>query len=321
MDYLANYGKHINKVFAGAASSLIYCEGSRAFDWESGAPLSVVPDQYEQILLHFLSHDPGHTSPRGLNVLVLVGGIGTGKSTALRHAWEIFRQNPRKCSRLTTGAAVCHAEPLLVDLDLGAVGTDEAVLDSNSDVDSFWSSVADRLAALLSDRYDFEREVSFWGWCLGHTGVKDRLIPLHIWLTQNEYPIRAALGGHSYLNMDRPRLLDVLARARADLIGAKLATIRDLAWYRVLQLAYILEAAPPTNCSCTYILLDNVDHHSPTVQHAAVDFVVTLSSLMTARAIISIRPYTWQRAVKGQIFSRRRKPLRPVAWRRSHKAS
>src|SRR3954454_2386038 len=61
-----------------------YCSGTRCFDWRTGAPLAHLPTEYESDLTEFLLSDPAGISKQGLDALVIVGGIGTGKSTTLK---------------------------------------------------------------------------------------------------------------------------------------------------------------------------------------------------------------------------------------------
>jgi len=301
VEYLSSYSSEINHFFAGDTATAGYCAGSRSFDWETGSFLTIATGEYEKLLDNFLNHDPGVISNRGLNVLVLVGGIGTGKSTAIEHAWERLSKAPRMCSKCAASDRTCRIAPFRVDLNLGHEGPpDDPSLTVDEKIDHFWNTVAVKAEELVAEEFDFEREVAFWDWCLKNGSFRHRSLTLHAWLAASEFLIRAAMGGPSFLGWDRAAVLEALARSR-EVLMRDLRT-RDLAWYRLLQVVFHSRTSPKFDCRCSYIFLDNVDHHDPIVQQTAVEFVILLASLMASRAVIAIRPYTWQRAVHGQIL-------------------
>jgi hypothetical protein len=307
-DFLWKHIKLLADYFGGdVTSSSSYCAGTRCYDWETGKTGDCDPGQYEQILSEFLLHDPAGASKAGLDILVLIGGIGTGKSTAVRELARRVTEKPRICSALSATAGTCRESPIIITFDTGEMFGDPVRRGSQKEriqaqLNEFWNMAASRLEKIIGNIYSFDQEVSFWAWALDQSGIRDRSTVLHRWLNDCEYNIRASVTKVPYAGWSLDDILHSLERQRSDLLNR--IPERDLVWYRVFQLIYAVREMGHFSCNCRYILLDNVDQLEPEVQRILVDFVILLSDVLRARTLISIRPLTWERSVHAHMLVR-----------------
>jgi hypothetical protein len=274
-----------------------YCQGTRAWDWDGGKAYPGEPGHYEQTLDEFLAFDPGKSSTGKMGLLVLVGGIGTGKSTAVHEAWNRLSRSSRSCS-LAPLKETCGITPHLINLDLRAIyaeyskpGKRESLAEVQAS--AFWNAVATRFESLLPRQITFAEECRFWDWCRKQELICDRSEAFHRWLSSNQHQIRAVVDDEPYGGWTKTDILHFLERSRADIFKFQ---PEDIAWYRIFEFLYSREITPRSDCRCVYVFLDNVDQLEPDVQRAAVNFVTLLTPIVRARAIIAIRPLTWERS-------------------------
>lgn len=305
-DSLARYNTAITAYFADETpSEELYCEGIRGWNWEENCPFTASPGAYEATLLDFFRHDPGRTIQHALNILVVVGGIGTGKSTALKRALQLFTSTERFCSRASGRS--CALAPVIVNLDLREIykpPTDPRrpeKLDEAEQTAAFWRTVAGLVHRLTPDIFTSSVEIEFWQFSLQKSNVGDRSEVLQRWLAANERQIKAVANNSGYSGWTVQQIAQALDRERSDLM--RTIPIQDLAWYRIYQLAYALDRSNQP-CACRCIVLDNVDQLEPSVQRVAVDLVEKMAAVLSARAVISIRPLTWYRAFDAHVLVR-----------------
>ena len=307
-DYLRDYIKLVTDHFAGdITSSEQYCPGTRSSDWRSGARLEVVPGAYEATLANFLLSDPAGTAKRDTDALVLIGGIGTGKSTTLRELIRTLREKPRRCSVADTEDGLCAEEPIIIDFNIADIfgemgrrtGSDERVKHQST---NFWNIAAARFERVLGQTYSFEMEVAFWAWALDHATMRERSRVVHRWLNEWEHQIRAVATGNPYGGWSIEQLSQSLERQRGELIAR--IDDRDLAWYRAYQVVFAIDKIQAFRCRCRYVFLDNIDQLEPDVQREIMDFALLLWDVLRARTIIGIRPLTWERSLHAYMLLR-----------------
>ncbi|HXO19985.1 MAG TPA: hypothetical protein VOA87_08690 [Thermoanaerobaculia bacterium] len=307
-DYLWKHTELLAHHLGGEVSSQDgYCPGTRTYEWENGQIQACDPGEYEQVLLEFLLHNPAGRAKAGLDVLVLIGGIGTGKSTTVQRMISHLMTQPRTCSRSVEGVDQCNHPPIIINLNTGNIFAEPGRLVPHrervkSQLADFWNMAASRFEELIGASFSFENEAAFWAWALGHAGIRDRSTVLHRWLNEAEHQIRALATGTAYSSWSLADIAQSLERQRSALMNS--IPGRDLVWYRVFQLIYGVSVLANFKCTCRYIILDNVDQLEPEVQRELVDFVILLSDILGARTLISIRPLTWERSVHAHMLVR-----------------
>ena len=291
--------------------SPLYSHGRYAYDWEHGTDLMPCePGSYEKFLEDFFHRDPG-SHEQADNVMIVVGGIGTGKSTAIRRALHRAGGMARTCSRAGTDARACIHKPRILEFDFR---TDEdRVADGDSDVDAekqrFWNHVASELEARPGNELPVAAEVtSFWNWCLGEKRLLDLSPILHQELGVQKHAIRAAVTNDESL-WPRAQHVRSLVIAREKLIRS--FSHQDLVWYNAYLLRYQIDTSL-IPCHCAYLFLDNIDQLHPKVQRLAAETAITLSEVLRSRTIIAIRPLTWKRSVHGYTLIRTEKHRSPA---------
>jgi hypothetical protein len=307
-DYLWRYNTQIDQFIAAEqVASEHYCAGTRAWEWESGQGYTLEPGAYDHKLMDFFADDPGRDVHQRLNIMVVIGGIGTGKSTAVRHAWNKASSSPRKCSRIADPRHVCNTPPNLLDIELAGLApqasrSQKRSIAAHAQASAFWQTVATLLQQMNPVRFDLELECRFWRWCVDKSSISDRSTTVQKWLGAHDFQIRAVTDSKPYAGWTLPQLTQALERAREELFHEM--EPQDLAWYRAFQLAFVRTIAAETKCRCRFIILDNVDQLEPEVQREAVDFVILLAGIINARALIAIRPLTWERAFDAHVLVR-----------------
>lgn len=287
-----------------APHSDLYFPGTIGFNWSSVQLKSISPNSWEETIERFLESDPSAASRPGDNVMVVIGGIGTGKTTTVLRSFERVFSRPRECSIADTLGGACPIRPRFLHLDLISNDPVDRRNDTLADeVEKFWNQVAAVVSDGLPADLTIEEEVtSFWLWCydskllLSHFGRLVRIINALV------PKIRTAMGATDGVpNLSPDEALSQLIEAREKFIRKSHA--KDLAWYEVLRVAYVLRSSRHP-CRCNYLFLDNIDHADPHIQSLAVTFVLRVSPVLAARTIIAIRPLTWERSAQLHLLER-----------------
>jgi hypothetical protein len=314
-DYLCKHMKLIADYFGGdVTDGEGYCQGTSCYDWRTGVLNKRPEGAYEHDLAEFLLTDPAGISKQGLDALVIIGGIGTGKSTTLREMIRKITTESRVCSAASTPNGKCCDTPIIIDFNIvdiiGESGRRKVDKDTaKAQLADFWNIAAARLEQIIGGALSFADEVAFWAWALEHTGIREHSRAVHRWLNENEHQIRALIKKKPYSGWSLDNIAQHLERQRVELMHTP---DRDLLWYRIYQLIYILDLKRSFRCRCRYIFLDNVDQLEPEVQRDVVDFVILLSDVLHARALLAIRPLTWARSVHAHMIVRTQNHMSPA---------
>jgi energy-coupling factor transporter ATP-binding protein EcfA2 len=310
-DYLWKHIKLLSDYLAGdVTSGDDYCSGTRCYHWTTGSLTDLAEGEYEAELEEFLLQNPAAKVKSGLDVMVLIGGTGMGKSTTVRRLIQVLRSRTRVCSCASNAdgqcAGDCSCSPIVLCFDTGDVSEPARNLAQKERVGNqsieFYNIAAAQLETLLGSGFSFEKEVEFWAWALDEPQIRYRSREVRTWLNQSEHQIRAVATRQPYAGWSLKDLEHSLEDQRTNLIGSLLGV--NLVWYRVFQLVYAIKFMSLFRCSCRYVFLDNVDQLEPEVQRELVDFVILLSDVLGARALISIRPLTWERSVHATMLLR-----------------
>jgi hypothetical protein len=187
-DYLRLHMRSIATEFgADVTDSDQYCQGTRSYDWRTGVPLERPVGEYERDLQDFLLSDPSSISKQGLDALVIIGGIGTGKSTTLREMIRRVEAGPRACSGAASRDAKCHLKPIIIDFNVRDIFGESGsrAIDKTRvkvQLDDFWNTAASRLESIIGDTFSFDTEVAFWHWAATSTALRERSRTLHRWM-------------------------------------------------------------------------------------------------------------------------------------------
>lgn len=271
-----------------------YCLGRISFEWTRAAGpqwLSKDPGVYEQELEAFLLRDPGSTDSIEDNITVILGGIGTGKSTCIRRCIGIARARARVCTRAAVGGATCTATPKLIDLDFRGWNTSEKVSPKEKR-DNYWNHLEAQVRQQISRPLNANDEVSvFWGWMLKQPKLLSRSKEVNRFFSGIEPKITAYANKEPYGSWTAEQILESLLRDRTELF--RTLSHESLAWYQIFRLAHE-QSSGHASCTCTYLLVDNVDGLEPDMQCSVVSIAQLLCGVLRARTIIAVRPLTWQ---------------------------
>ena len=252
---------------------------------------------YEKDLETFLSRDPGKFGSPEDNLMILLGGIGTGKSTVLRRSLTAIQARNRTCSKVQDGSKICKERPPTIVLDFKGIrqGESQAAAENR-----FWNIVSTRINDEIQKRPNAEEEVkTFWPWCLKKPHLLDYCSELHRFFSKAELRISALEAGVNYVNWPTEKLLEALLSERDELFNEM--SEESLAWYRVFMLAYDLSSRSHS-CNCAYLVLENVDHVDPSLQKKAVTFAILLCDILRTRTVIAVRPLTYERSLHGEVL-------------------
>jgi hypothetical protein len=275
---------------ANLPNAALYVPGTVAWDWESCQFFAPKPEgDYERMLDAFLSREWGGEWP-GENVLVLIGGIGTGKTTAL-HRLKSAIGRDAICAECR-GAPACKPVLITIDfLDVSENATDQL----------FWTHVSEGLKLLGSpsiERLSLSDEIGpFWTWLCATPGFAEHSPPIAM-LRELVGPLAAALhsGGDGF---QQTALQEKMLSARMELVRSSEAI--DLAWYELAKLRFSL-LTKRNKCKGCFLFLDNIDQLAPTRQREAAEFAMTAARLLRARSIVAVRPLTWHVLSHGQLL-------------------
>lgn len=275
----------------------LYCPGQVSFDFEQGgSPAYVEEGYYERFLAQFLRPKMDQRGPGTGQVLVLIGGIGTGKSTAVRRSlYEavLAGKDNEADSNEPFKRSVFH-----LNFE-GWESEDESSTTPEEDEERFWNQIAVTLRETFRLSLSPRDEIKgFWHWCLDQEKLLIDSPIINRFLTAIE-PKISAIVDPSNSPWSAEELERALLEDRQELIS-QLST-DDLAWYHIFAIAYILQSAE-YDTAFTYIFLDNVDHLPPALQKKAVEFIVKVTDVWHTKTVIAIRPLTWSRSAHGHLL-------------------
>ncbi len=280
----------------------LYMPGLYAYDWDNGIELEpVAPWSYENKIENFLRRDPGLSGSEDPdNILIVIGGIGTGKSTSISRAVRKVSRTERTCSKCSSG--FCSTSQKVIPLDFKRKGSVTDPLNPDAEVEDdsseeFWTYVHQIVISSYPPIPIAEEISDFWSWCLQNASFLE-LSPI---VSQTIFAIREKVdflsGGDSdYFGWSRKDIQRDLIQTRENFLSE--IGPEDLAWYAVYRMAF-QRRQQESACKCAILFLDNVDHLSPELQRIAVDLAVRLSQLIPARTILAVRPLTWERSFHG----------------------
>jgi hypothetical protein len=212
------------------------------------------------------------TETPGFSILLLVGGIGCGKTATFR----FLESTLQLCRR--PAAERCARRPLSVPVDFGPVGDRWGAVHRAPNPDEVWSHLECRLRRHTAEAIGDGGAplLRFWEWCVDAETLP-RVQPLAFRTVLQTVAPAIARGEVSRLESARERMWPRLS-------------YQDQCWYRVTELAYLCREKP--HASCNVLWLDNIDHLHPEVQEAVLNFSQRIPATLPCTILIPIRPYS-----------------------------
>ena len=259
---------------------------------------------YENKLLEFMSRDV-HSIETNQLVHIVIGGLGTGKSTTLTRCYNIFLSQEIVCPKDRQKSRPCERDKLLIVLDFERWTEHlsiEELRNPEEYKDKLWNTVAGRLNSYTHNALPIEEEISeFWYWCCGETDILEESNEIQRFFQKISPKLKAFMDKVDYFGIDGNDLLSNLAMER-ELFMSNLEGYdsRAFAIYCLLRLKYILEKDNAL-CSCTQIFVDNLDHVVPEGQIIVANFAQKLAGYLGVRTTIAVRPLTYERSIHAHM--------------------
>ncbi len=272
-----------------------YYKGEIHYDWLKGRIITRTGLNYENKIKQFLLYQLGLENELGDNLMIILGGIGTGKSSTIKYILNNFDPSNLSCGKCESK---CISSPKIFHFDFEKFQDED--LDQHT-FDNFWSVVTNNIDLQIGNGIPLEEEItSFWLWCLKQQILTYNAGNLYKQIDALKYHIISAKEHNSLWGLSPEDLVKNLISNRVELI--KSLSSEDLAWYKLFLLKYIHFEKQSENCKCFIIIFDNVDHLESALQKAAVKFSILITDILHARTIITIRPLTWARNVHSHIL-------------------
>ncbi len=273
-----------------------YCPGRISFNWSLDRRAVCAPRAHsglsEKEILKILQKDVSAKYSTEMDVLLLKGGVGTGKTTTLNRCFDIAAKGERVCVKNSEPNAKCRNEARFIRIDFKNWQKNHNSSDLNLLLNQFWEALAHKIEVFLPHNFSGNKEVSdFWCWAINQTSILEHSIGLTRFFRTNRPLIESYANGSGYLTFNFESLRYELERLRKSLISE--LESKDTAWYAALQIAYSNKKQQNGCCAC-YLLIDNIDGLHPLLQKEIVSFSQVLAEIIQARSVIALRPLTWK---------------------------
>lgn len=247
-----------------------------------------------------LSFAVSETAPR---LLVLVGEMGSGKTTTLRYLVDSFLASHATIKHPSGGGRVIR-DRMLVHIDFDKflkrfeadrretpTGVDERSVLRDTAIEE---QLADRLEAELTDQLEPPEEFAdMWTWAFSRQDYNEH--PALICLADIREKLRAR-HPHTW----RTSAEDVV-KSRMDLFYGRYPEMDLLhkLLYQLLRIDYITTAWYGGRSSSFLIVFDNLDPLPPVDQHRIVLTALRVGEISNCRIILSLRPLTYVSRLQG----------------------
>lgn len=259
-------------------------KAKRRFNWHepSNEPIQRIKYDYEEKLFtllkkNSLNHDLHENRP-----IVIVGGRGSGKSTAVVNVLK----------RLKTEETVTY---LRVDMnqwdDRPFEDEEEERLQRR-----FSSHLSEKIRAAAPIEPSLEQELfEFFPWCIEnreHIGdIVAHIEPFSAFVRRRSTHLRKLVSGEAYGRRTPEQLHDHLVDGREEMLD-EMSEI-DFVWYQLLQLMCFSGWSPKkVDLSRRVLILDNIDPVDPRLQRFAAKLFQSITLASGIQTIIPMRPHT-----------------------------
>ncbi|MBK7233814.1 MAG: hypothetical protein IPH93_16525 [Saprospiraceae bacterium] len=260
-----------------------YCKAGIPQKWIRAAKDTSFPkinvSDYEESLINFfksrIKNEKSHP------ILVLVGGIGTGKSSTIRYALH----TSNICNNCSY-SSICtrdYGSRIIIDFinfksTLDTYSEDAKYNKSlrKSQVKEFWINILKILDIVLKEEMGIEIEISdFWIWL-----VNDKRDSISIEIYKLLYPKREMFSNSV---QNSAELRNLRTEFYTEL------SIANLVKYKLLQISFLRK---DKMANCNFIIFDNTDTLPPKLQKKVIDFSIYANNLLHCISIIPLRPST-----------------------------
>lgn len=281
--------KQIEQRFIGSFSAKFfnpehYVKASIPFKWiPRGKHTSIKrieKGDYEETLINIL--ETPYTDLENGMIVIIVGGIGTGKSTTIRYA--LNNANLCKGCKLETECEHDYPQRILIDFLIkpeieryrpvsSSVSSEKPTLT----IDEFWFHIIQVLDNSIMGKLDLETEISlFWEWLFKSSR---KFVSYHLYTIL--FPKIELFKKHKENSKELIMLRDEIYKTFSQ---------QEIANYRLLQLAYLREEHKE---NCNILVFDNIDSIEPYLQLRTLEFAIKACHVLKSKAIIPMRPHTF----------------------------
>lgn len=251
------------------------------------------PGVYEQQIIEFLLRDPGRFDSPENNFTIIVGGIGTGKTTTLTRQFDAAFRRSKTCTSATYSPnKTCSQRPQFIHLDFRGWEDEQYGRDEAARQSSFWTYAANVISQANTTPLSESDEVrSFWPWLLSQRKLYEKNLTISKFLFTEGGDIRALAANEGTAAQPLGEVERNFTLNRRSFIASLGA--QDFAWYQVFLLAHRNSLELP-QCTCSYLFIDNVDGLNVDMQKQLAGLALRLCGILRARTIICLRPLTWK---------------------------
>lgn len=267
-------------------NSRIYC------DWVARKAIPIAscePGTYESELCNHLTARIKNTGTIESNLKVIVGGIGSGKTTVINRTLDIAIATRPVCA-CQTNDDKCSAITRMIKFDFRG-WQDGVVLKSDRErIESFWNTIETIVSSSLYAPPKIENEIlEFWPWLLVKVSLLQKSEKINIFLKQISPMLSAACLRQEFMGKSPVQVINEL-HAKRDNLYSNLP-IEDFAWYRTFYLLHESEKNE-NKCNQTLLVFDNVDGLDPGLQRICLEIAKMMCGFLNAKTIVAMRPLT-----------------------------
>lgn len=275
-----------------------YCKGEIRYDTDDCRLVKLSKEEignYEERVQEFLSRKYESDSQYS-NHLLLIGPIGSGKSTAVSN--QINRTNKKRNKK------ICTISNEIIVIDFNLVNSISSY--SKSDNELFIKQHNESIN-LISENIMFYEDTylphdiltSFIPWLSLRRGVSQKCPFLARFLTKCRGEINALVSGS---NPDHPNVIE-LNKAYKNLIEEM--SSEEHCIFLAYKQRWIWELMRESKCSCKCLVADNIDHLHPNVQKDIVELLRYISDIIHTKILVTVRPVTISRAMAANYLIER----------------
>ena len=259
-----------------------YCKANLPQIWTKNTAKyqvqKITESDYEETLIKYFQSPFIEQNEQPL--LVLVGGIGAGKSASVRYS--LSNSNICEGCLFSEECAKNYPDRILVDF----INFKTSVITSTPEnvqkkraislYNNFWYHIIKILDEVINCEMDSKTEISmFWNWLMS---TQSNAIPIEIYKLL--FPKKDRFSDYSANSAELYEL--------KEMIYEKL-DVKGLAHYKLFQIAF-LRVKKSSNCN--FVIFDNIDTLAPYLQAELINFTLEAHRLLNCKAVIPIRPHT-----------------------------
>jgi hypothetical protein len=284
----------------------VYCYGKIRFNFQIAStlnwkkpftqePLFTQENMgYENELADFLVGVNTELSTAAGRLLVLRGATGSGKTTALEQAIDI--------ATLKVKAANPERQFEILHININNISSLEgkAIAEISEHVWTEYAVCIDKQLAIMGTSESIAEQWLFYGWLKGQSSFIQKIPNIYRFFEKNREFLEGVKEKSGYAKYNVDELKEIIIndwRATVEKMS-----VEEICKYKVALFRYALTDRKD-NKLVHAIIIDNIDHISPELQHIVVENSIWLSDCLDFRTIIAVRPLTWENQKGHRSFS------------------